>query len=871
MLPLAKLTVHQLSNKAFETGLADVGERIQGVLKPDPRRALSEKQGQKKIAASANGSRSRRKKQRLPNDIPTRGDIKSGWGSLLSEVTSSDKRVRVAKGGHFGAKTSVSVQLVERSVSEQGVVASADVEPPITKRELVPQEIPTSGMGDGRERVVSGSDCEVVEEEAAGSTAAATEPPGTPHESMGSPRSGNGNCYNETAEITTWQSYRIDEKKVPDKVLASMWRRAVDPKHCIDEIEPLAKVPRMTVTKREVEQLPAVHDIQHWRAVKTKRRAARKAHEESEEYPSLVEMMRTIFGEQSRLIPQSRSTALREKDISKNTEKKQSSVAAGYTVSVIPDGDGIDGEFPDIPRPNLDIATGMEQEEEPSKVDDGQLFGGVMRKGRRGALDDGRPWDRLNIPLARPNVEKEENKIGDTQRLHNNSHLSRTYEASQKAQFDSASMNKLTTAMAKVNDQCQRKVVRMHSQFVRKQGQLSARLTRRVQRLQMDFQETQDNKVGSILPSVVAWDGAKSSRASSPAPGGLRKGSSDRGDTVLQYLQHHRHKAEHERQSHHSVYLQQVERFQAYLRLLADPNRNPDRGELYLSECFRHVLAAGLIIDNRYFIRCLRNLEADDFEKTPTVNLLAACCVAFDIDLRTYWEHLRKRGLSCFTPRPQKHEARSWEDWAPWDGVRLDSADPQVASSNVARGDSIQHCVEDPFPFAPILPENTPSASELNSRNDGDPLRQILQRVTLDSVLERYQLHRRESSPRQFVPKELDDALEEEVITKIEPSPTGSTTSTQDAAYWIGQPRTPRTPPKDKPGKSSTPPVAGHTPRGAPGHTPRGVRKGGLTTLQRTRGVAEPMAEMAGAPDRERQRMATQSAMAPITERPNLE
>ena len=33
----------------------------------------------------------------------------------------------------------------------------------------------------------------------------------------------------------------------------------------------------------------------------------------------------------------------------------------------------------------------------------------------------------------------------------------------------------------------------------------------------------------------------------------------------------------------------QVERIQHFTHLLADPNREPERGEVYLSQCFRHA------------------------------------------------------------------------------------------------------------------------------------------------------------------------------------------------------------------------------------------------------------------------------------------
>lgn len=33
---------------------------------------------------------------------------------------------------------------------------------------------------------------------------------------------------------------------------------------------------------------------------------------------------------------------------------------------------------------------------------------------------------------------------------------------------------------------------------------------------------------------------------------------------------------------------------------------------MYLAECFRHALSAGLLIDTSYFLRVVKNLEAED-------------------------------------------------------------------------------------------------------------------------------------------------------------------------------------------------------------------------------------------------------------------
>merc|ERR1719359_1433545 len=141
----------------------------------------------------------------------------------------------------------------------------------------------------------------------------------------------------------------------------------------------------------------------------------------------------------------------------------------------------------------------MEQEEEEATmVTKRNSFKGVRRKGRRDAFDEGQPWQRGNQPLA-----EIQEKVEESRRLRN-SGVSRVLEDSQRAQFDDEHVKKLAIAHHKVNERCHRKVARMHSQFVRKQAQLSARLTRRVQRLQMDFEETQVTKVTSILPSVIA-------------------------------------------------------------------------------------------------------------------------------------------------------------------------------------------------------------------------------------------------------------------------------------------------------------------------------------------------------------------------------
>lgn len=908
MLSVATLSHQQLSSKSFENEISDVGNRIRAVLESTPGHrkdvTVSRENDAKSNAQGVGRTRPRRRRKGSAAPAPTRGEICAGWSDLLGEISSSSRRVRVAKGGHFGAKASGSVGAPSPPPDEVPFSSRGGTKASVVVSEVPADtiEIPLATKSPPATDAEANDDVVAAEADSFGGAEHEEEElretpqkdptllPRSPASSSGlgavprSPRptsSGRGACgAPEAAEAVNWRSYRIDEAKVPDSVLSAMWNRAVDPKHCTDEFEALAKVPRMTVTHREVEQLPPVNDIQHWRAVKTNRRARRKARAESECFPPLNQMMRTIFGEEVPAKRRVHGLYAQMKEFYEHQQRPSVSSTSGWTPqkTMLSQDAASQEELEEEAQETLKAAAATEAEED-ALIPNKKPYLGVRRKGRRGAFDEGQPWQRGNAPLAEIEEQREQQRL-------RNSRVRCQLETSQQARYDDEHTTKLNDVSQKVNEQCQRKVLRMHAQFVRKQGQLSARLTRRVQRLQMDYQETQDTKVGSILPSVVAWEGAKSGRGetrSSPSEAPVKDGNAAggvRGDTVFEYLQHHRHRAEQERQSHHSIYLQQVERFQGYLKLLADPNRIPDRGELYLSDAFRHVLAAGLIIDNAYFIRALRYLEAEDFEKTATVNLLAACCVSFSIDLRQYWAHLKRHGVTRFAPQPQVNEARSWEDWAPWNGVRLEhllpspTGSPAVPSGEEILSDEHVEMREDPCPFAPIVPDETPSISGLVSRGENDPLMQILQKIQLDLVLERYKIEPGEKSMRQSPRREVDDAFGEEYVIRNEPTPTGSSASTHTDApgSWRGQLRTPLTPTKDKSAhKSSTPPPAAGSGR-AGTHGRAAASKKNLTTLQRTRGVAEPISEMPGAPDKDRPRAGAQKpAMTSIAEGPLLE
>merc|ERR1712232_375634 len=377
-------------------------------------------------------------------------------------------------------------------------------------------------------------------------------------------------------------------------------------------------------------------------------------------------------------------------------------------------------------------------------------------------------------------------------------------------------------------------------------GQMSVRLMRRMQRLQIDYQEIHEMKVGTILPSVVHGESV--------------------GPDVLHYLRRHRHKAERVRRYHRDIHMQQVERFQGYVRLLSDPNRQPERGEIYLTECFRHVLAAGLIVDNAYFFRVLRNLEPEDFALAATVNMLAVCCSSFDIDLKKYCAYLKENELPSFRPRSRSDKVRNWEDWKAWDGVDLEkvSLTDALATPDVPLGSERKEAtgsegadgvvVEDPFPFAPILPDAAAQqdASELASREDllGD----LLRKVTMDSVLHRYGGFSRNNGGQ-----ESDRARLQKSLMELENE------ANADAAEGLG------TDPSSEAASPRRASVTPKAPTSSPASKPFRNRRN-MAIAQKIRGAAEPMGSMANAPDKERTRAAGQApAMAPIIERPALE
>jgi len=166
----------------------------------------------------------------------------------------------------------------------------------------------------------------------------------------------------------------------------------------------------------------------------------------------------------------------------------------------------------------------------------------------------------------------------------------------------------------------------------------------------------------------------------------------------------------------------------------------------------------------------------------------------------------------------------------------------------------------DPCPFKPIVPEDT----DIVSRNEGDPMVRVLQKITLDCVLERYQIRRADWSPLDAVRREAEEDPREEFATRqATVTPTGSSSSNQ--GLW----RTLQAPPKDKAAAKPTTPTPPSGAARVPGR-PGGRKQ--LTTLRQTRGAVEQIADMPGAPDKDRPRAAAQApSMKSIAERPLLE
>ncbi|CAE7903315.1 unnamed protein product [Symbiodinium necroappetens] len=477
-----------------------------------------------------------------------------------------------------------------------------------------------------------------------------------------------------------WLSYRITEEKVPTAVLTKLWSLAVDPRKD-EDIPPMEHVPRLTVAKREV-PLPTVHDIPQWRRTNLRRREQRKLRREAERNPTLDEMLTSIFGEpemEKLLTAENHVYQYRAASLLAAVADEMSSPSA---IQLLMD------EF-------LDSLPGH-QHLEPKLL-------GSLRRGRRGAFDEGQASAKLALSIAEQ--ARLDKNVVRNKRLRRGAEHTRAWrsdlqcistaemlllrekddearmkhmkEVDRREKAAEAHMKDVVKACTTACEKCQKRASRFHSAFVRRQGSLSDSLQRRVKRIQYDHTEIQQMKEQSILPSVIGQPQSESDKATHLS--------------VLHYLKPHRVHVEKQRQEAHSIYMAQVDKIQHYQRILADPKREPDRGEVFLSRCFRYVLAAGLAVDDAYFFRVLSQMQPEDFEKVYTVNFLAACCDAFSISTRQYFQFLENSGLPCLVPMPQEGKALIYDDTAAWD--QLCVAPAQLESESWAT----------PLPLYPVF------------------------------------------------------------------------------------------------------------------------------------------------------------------------
>ncbi|CEM01802.1 unnamed protein product [Vitrella brassicaformis CCMP3155] len=120
------------------------------------------------------------------------------------------------------------------------------------------------------------------------------------------------------------------------------------------------------------------------------------------------------------------------------------------------------------------------------------------------------------------------------------------------------------------------------------------------------------------------------------------------------------------RQRQRALFLlkRQKRRFDKVLHKLADTERNPTRGELFLSQACRYELAAGLHVDILFMGRCLRFLELGDCADPHVHRFLGALCWAFDINREALVVLLHAHLMSTRQQQPSTDLGGTHEDGA---------------------------------------------------------------------------------------------------------------------------------------------------------------------------------------------------------------
>eukprot|EP00930_Biecheleria_cincta_P033320 TRINITY_DN23086_c0_g1_i1.p1 TRINITY_DN23086_c0_g1~~TRINITY_DN23086_c0_g1_i1.p1 ORF type:complete len:941 (-),score=175.45 TRINITY_DN23086_c0_g1_i1:101-2923(-) len=792
------------------------------------------------------------RRKRLANSqppLPRHCEVQKGWKHLLDEIATSSRRVRLVRGGQMIVRSETTPRSRAGSEHKGGSGTSSPRSPPATA-------VPTDDMP-GTAWVL-GSDSKEAQA-AAGDDA---------RKESGA---GADNDDPEEEDHDSWQSYRIDEQKVPNSVLAALWRQAVETKQdgSYSEVEGLDNVPRLTVTRREVQPLPPVHDIIYWRQANKRQREKRKARRDAERAPTLEEMLTTMFGEHdflSMTVNEAKLTVRKAAAAKAAALEELGSEAVLANVSALQRQAMAEElqllqEVEDLLKMDADEIISEAQSIQAQR---GSMPVGNLHRGRRGAFDEGRASAKAAGAALTELQHREHKTQVQSARLRKAVEASKALAAApvDKVHIDDENklLSKVVASVNATTRRCEARVRRIRESFMRRQGHLSERLQRRVKRIQLDHLEIHDQKERSILPSVVA--GQKTEYQMSDKFKAQRT-------SVLQYLKPHRCVVEKQRKARHAIYLRQTERFEQHFRRLADPNRNPERGEIFVSQCFRHVLAAGLTVDKTFFFRVLLQMAPQDFQKAPTVNAVVACCDAFDIPSSEYMEFLERLGWPQMVPSMCKTQASFYDENSVWEGVELVPYTGQTSADQMLSDQGPRQFCDDELPLFPVLPPDSPRTSELASRND--PLHDIIQNGPLDSVLERYKLLQKDGRGGMktliaAVTKlagevEENDSQDNDfgrmdqgfrVDPRNDGEEIGIDAPQQAASVSAGTETSPARDaggPARPPLHSASPPISRRVPRA--NATLRGNRPympTGHPTLKVTRGLADPMSQLARSP-----------------------
>eukprot|EP00435_Cladocopium_sp_Y103_P065890 s48_g28.t1 len=185
----------------------------------------------------------------------------------------------------------------------------------------------------------------------------------------------------------------------------------------------------------------------------------------------------------------------------------------------------------------------------------------------------------------------------------------------------------------------ERRSQRFHDAFLRRQGHLSERLSRRVKRIQNDHCEIQSKKQQSILPCVVSENACAFL-------------------SVLHFLKPHRVHVERKRQDAHSIYMRIGSSTGHWAVVAGSDAIGPVKGsvsESVLPPCACSGFGGGQVL------LLSRNLQREDFQKVFTVNFLAACCDAFSIPVRDYIDYLKSHDLPLLAPKAATSSALPYD------------------------------------------------------------------------------------------------------------------------------------------------------------------------------------------------------------------